>query len=180
MANKWKYSTTPASERLDMVRSGNKDVYNSEIERSLDVINSRKSLGLDISDQKDWIDSVSYNYNLYNASKMGIDAKDVNKTGYADRILNDGSSSKKKVRAISVSKKADADYYADKYLDEFYTKVSEAAKKRGSVLEWLLNNGIDKDSEIGRKYLDDFDKELDEVTEKYRKEYISKVKAAIK
>ena len=88
MANKWKYSTLPASERLGMVRSGNKDVYDNEIARSLDVIKQKKELGLDISDQKDWIDQVSYNYNLHNANGLASASK-VNKTGYADRLLGE-------------------------------------------------------------------------------------------
>lgn len=178
MSTKWKYASLPASERLDMVRSGNKDVYESEIARSLDVINSRKALGLDISEQKNWIDSVGYNYNLYNAQQMGIPEKRVNNKGYADRIL--GEFTPAVTVKTSSRKKSDADYYAKKYLDEFYTKVSDAKQKRASIEEWLINNGIDKNSEAGKMYLDEFENELEELTEKYRKEYVSKVKAALK
>ena len=96
MKNKWKYATVSADERLGMVRNGNKDVYDSEIERSVDVIKRNESEGLDISGQKDWIDRLSYNYNLYNAERMGIPEDKVNKTGYADRIL--GKTKKKYVK----------------------------------------------------------------------------------
>ena len=179
MSTKWTYSTLPASERLDMVRNGNKDVYDSEISRSLDVIETRKSLGLDISDQKDWIDSLGYNYNLYNASRMGIPSKKVNKSGYADRLLGKETTSASKTKSVSSGSK-EADYYAKKYLDEFYNKVSEAQAKRANVKEWLVNNGIDENSDIGKMYLAEFDDELEKLTEKYRNEYFSKVKAAIK
>ena len=63
MANKWRYADLTADARIEKIRGGDKDVYDSEIERSLDVIQSRNELGLDISEQKDWIDKVSYNYN---------------------------------------------------------------------------------------------------------------------
>ena len=72
MANKWKYSTLTADERLDRIRSGDEDVYNSEIERSNDVIKQRKEAGLDISAQNNWIDTLNYNYGL---SKTGNKAK---------------------------------------------------------------------------------------------------------
>ena len=163
MSTKWKYASLPASERLGMIRSGNKDVYESELARAKDIIKVRNEAGLDTGEQKAWIDDVSYNYNLYNASKMGISPSRVNKTGYADRIFG-GTNSEKK-------------YTAEAYLDEFYEKVAEAAGKRKNVKEWLLNNGIDESSDTGKKYLEEFDKELDALTEKYRKEFISKVKA---
>ena len=176
MANKWKYSTLPASERLGMVRNGNKDVYDNEIARSLDVIKQKKELGLDISDQKDWIDKVGYNYNLHLASGMASPS-DVKKTGYADKILGEyvapGKDKKQRiVNAGNSNVKA-----ARQYLKEYYDKVQKAAKGRDTVKEWLINNGIDENSVDGKKYLDDFDESLKALTEKYMKEYISKVKA---
>ena len=53
MASKWKYASLPASERLNKIRGGDKEVYESEIARSADIINSRKELGLDTSEQRD-------------------------------------------------------------------------------------------------------------------------------
>ena len=177
MANKWKYATLSADERLGMVRNGNKDVYESEIARAKDVIRSRNEAGLDIGEQKKWIDDVSYNYNLYNASKMGISPSDVNKTGYADRMLGGVKKEKKKKFYSTVTKSSEKKYKAEKFLDEFYGKVAEAANKRENIKEWLLNNGIDEASDTGKKYLAEFDMELDALTEKYRKEFVSKVKA---
>ncbi len=177
MSTKWKYASLPASERLGMIRSGNKDVYDNEIARAKDVIKARNDAGLDTSEQKKWIDDVSYNYNLYNASKMGVAKSDVNKTGYADRLLGISVPAKKKKVYGTVTDESNRLYKANKYLEQFYGKVAEAANKREYVKEWLLNNGIDEASETGRKYLAEFDKELDALTEKYRKEFVSKVKA---
>ena len=110
MSNKWKYATMSADERIGRVRKGDKDVYDNEMERSLDVIKRNTAEGLDISAQKEWIDNLSYNYNLYNAERMGIPEEKVNKKRYADRILG-----KKKI-VTKVSSKPDGDYYAKKYL----------------------------------------------------------------
>lgn len=177
MSTKWKYATLSANERLGMVRNGNKDVYDNEIARAKDVIKARNEAGLDISEQKKWIDDVSYNYNLYNASKMGISPSDVNKTGYADRLPGISAPTKKKKVYGTVTDESNRLYKAKKYLEQFYGKVAEAANKRENVKEWLLNNGIDENSETGKKYLAEFYKELDALTEKYRKEFVSKVKA---
>lgn len=183
MSNKWKYSTLPAYERIGMIRSGNKDVYDNEIARSKDVIKQRKELGLDISDQKDWIDEVSYNYQLHNAESSGEDLSTVMKTGYADRVLGEYVAPKragkeKRQRIVNVNTSANKKAkYAKQYLEEFYDKVEKAEKGREAVREWLINNGIDENSVDGKKYLDDFEDELNGLTEKYMKEYISKVKA---
>lgn len=183
MANKWKYSTLPASERLGMVRSGNKDVYDNEIARSLDVIKQKKELGLDVSDQKDWIDNVSYNYNLYNAESSGVAAaSDVMKTGYADRLLGEATpkstKKEKRQRIVNVNTGLNEKMKeANRYLEEYYDKVQKAEKGREAVREWLINNGIDENSADGKKRLDDFEMELKSLSEKYMKEYISKIKA---
>ena len=87
MTNNWEYASVGQRDRLKMIRNGNKDVFDNEILRAKDVIKSRLDLGLDIDEQKNWIDTLGYNYNLYNAKNMGIDPENVNKTGYADEIL---------------------------------------------------------------------------------------------
>ena len=180
MSTKWKYATLPASERLDLVRNGNKDVYDSEISRSLDVINSRKALGLDISDQKKWIDSLGHNYNLYNAGNMSIPANRVNATGYADRLLGEGTSTSKVKSNTQRTKSSNTTRIMSDYLDEFYAKLAEASGKRKNVKEWLLNNGIDENSDTGKMYLEEFDDELAKLAEKYKAEYISKVNSLMK
>ena len=127
MANVWKYSTLPSDSRIGMVREGNRDVYENEIARSMDVIETRKKMGLDITDQKNWIDTVCYNYNLYNAKKMGIDAVNVNKTGYADTLLGEsGAKGKRSGRHITtITSDGNINYTAKRLLAEYYDKVYE-------------------------------------------------------
>ena len=182
MASKWEYSSLPAQDRLDMIRGGNKDVYDSEIARSLDVINSRKELGLDIAEQKNWIDNISYNYNLHNAENMGIESSRVNKTGYADLLLGTKTTADyapKKKRTKFSNNQAAFEEAAANLLSEYYQKVNEAAQGINAVKEWLVNNGIEESSVDGQKYIKDFEEELAQKTQKYNNEYASKVKALV-
>lgn len=94
--SKWKYATLPASERLELVRSGNSDVYNSEMARTQEVIKARESAGLDTKSQVKWANELGYSYNLANAESMGISADNVDKTGYGERMLSTWKEPEKK------------------------------------------------------------------------------------
>lgn len=177
VANKWKYSSLPASERIEMVKNGDKDVYDSEIARSVDVINSRNELGLDITEQKNWIDTLSYNYNLGNAAKMGIEQSKVNKTGYADYILGTEKPESTKRKYVGTSKYADFVSAVEELRLAYEAQNDETEKKIANMEEWLLNNGISKDSADGQKYLKDFQDKIDAEKEQNLAEYKSKVKS---
>lgn len=88
MASNWKYATLPAEKRLEMIKDGNQEVFNEEKARALSAIRSRQELGLPVEDQIAWADSVGYNNALYNAKGLGIDAADVEKSGYGERWLS--------------------------------------------------------------------------------------------
>ena len=87
----WVYADLPANERLEMIRNGDEDVYNQEVERSKEVIQSREELGLDIEAQKKWLDELGYQRSLYRAEQSGIPTGQVSTTGYANMILKDNS-----------------------------------------------------------------------------------------
>ena len=176
MASKWKYASVPAEERVTRIRQGDKDLYDSEIDRSLDVIASRKELGLDIGEQKDWIDRLSYNYNLSNAEKQGIDPADVSKTGYAAKLLGENTSAKKGY-GVHYVKNLEAWDKAYDYLKEYDEKVKALSDGKKVLDEYLINNGIDRTSGSAKRYYDELDKQIADKAEQYRKEYISKVKA---
>ncbi len=89
--SKWKYADRSADERLEMLRGGNTELLGEEIERTKEVVKARDELGLDTSAQRDWLDTVGYNYNLSAAPKMGIEPENVSKSGYARLYLGEGS-----------------------------------------------------------------------------------------
>ncbi len=184
MANKWKYSSLAANERLDRIRGGDKDVYENEIARSLDVVKSRRELGLDVSEQKDWIDRVSYQYNLSGAEKLGLPLSSVNETGYADRLLSEGKSAGKSAASAGssgvitvVPSGTEKWTQARALLDEFYGRVQALEKERANLDEWLVNNGIDRDSGEGQKYRKQFEKESKTKLESYKSDYMKKIEA---
>lgn len=177
MANKWKYASLNAEERIARIRGGDKDVYDSEIARSMDVIRSRNELGLDIDDQKKWIDRVSYNYNLASAGRVGVDAANVSRSGYADRLLGTESKSDRHAPVTLTSKNADRLYKANTYLNEFYDKAKAANDEIAVTKEWLINNGIDEDSADGKRILGNAKSKIESQIEKYRTEFLRKIKA---
>ena len=180
MANKWNYASLPATERIERIRGGDKDVYDSEIARSLDVIQSRSELGLDIGEQKDWIDTVSYNYNLSGAEKMGIPASAVSRSGYADLLLGTGTGNTGKARTTTlVNKDGERRQAVLELLAELYGKIEQVQNERKLTEEWLLNNGIDADSKDGKRMMEQTEQSIADQVERYQKEYLSALKSRL-
>lgn len=182
MANKWKYADLPASERLDMIKNGNKDVYDNEVERTLEKIKINEENGISTDDQIGWLDTLSYNYNLGAASQIAPGSK-VNKTGYANVYFGIGDSGNRKTKQSKktivsyVNDTSDFDREAKEILSQYTEILKRLESEMATGKEWLINNGIDKDSETGKKYLALFEEQLESKKEKYYKEYVSKVKA---
>ena len=183
MANKWKYASLPASERISRIRGGDKDVFDSEIARSLDVIKSRGELGLDTAEQRAWIDEINYNYNLAGAEKMGTSPSLVNQTGYAAKLLGEDSPRRFGKGAYKpgtlINKASEQRAAAQELQKELAGKLSEVRKERAATEEWLVNNGIDTDSVDGKKFLAQADKEIADQSERLKKEYLSALKARL-
>lgn len=178
MASKWKYAALPAKERLSKIRAGNKEVYESEIARSAEIAKSRKELGLDTAEQRAWIDRVSTAYNKANAERLGIPQSAVNTTGYADRLLDtDKTASGSQKRFVTRRNTRTEQLAAVQALDEeLARKIASAEKARESVVEWLLNNGIDASGTQGKRFLEQADKEIAAKVESYKNRYWAELK----
>ncbi len=183
MANTWKYASLPEAERMERIRGGDGDVYKNEIERAVDVARSREELGLSIDEQKNFIDEVSYHYNLAAASKMGIPAESVNRTGYADRILGENyermlpAKDGKKQRIVSGSKSTRFMKEAEKLLEALENDIAALDQKRESTKEWLTNNGIAPSSEDGKKFLAETEKEIEDEVKALQKKFHAELKS---
>ncbi len=173
MATKWKYATVPAAQRLDMLRSGNDELYKEEIARTKDAISNRLAAGLDVDEQMKWADSVAYQYNLSKAADMGIDEKNVAKTGYAQRLFGDMTESvtKDKVSSVSAPQKLTSSKYYEDYTgydrDSLAKSVIDSyvsgINKRAASLNQAYKNYADKISE-------EYDKKIAELQQQYRKD----------
>lgn len=85
MASKWKYANVSAGQRLKMLRDGNHELLDEEVDRTKEIVRARRELGLDTKEQEDWIDTVGYNYSLSKAK----DGQKINRSGYAALYLGD-------------------------------------------------------------------------------------------
>lgn len=85
MASKWKYADLDAQHRLELLKKGNKELFDEEVERTREVTNARRELGLDTTEQERWMDTVGYNYNLH----LSDGSTPVSKSGYANLYLNE-------------------------------------------------------------------------------------------
>lgn len=137
MSSEWKNASIPAEKRIEMLRSGNKEVFDEEVERTKTVVKARQELGLDTKAQEDWLDTVAYNYNLYNAERMGISPDRVSKTGYASLYLGTGSGGSGGTSSKSTSKKTTS--------GRKYAPVSEATGRLERARTLAM-------AEIGKKY----------------------------
>ena len=127
MANLWKYASVPQRERLDMIRSGNADVYNAEKRRNNSLKILRESLGLSTQNVDDWNKTVDNAYSL--SQQKAQDKSGLPKfTGGKYAEINKAfSESIKNVRQQK---------------DESIKDVTEDAESTLRYIgEWLANNG---------------------------------------
>lgn len=184
MSSKWKYADLPAQTRLDMLKNGNKDLYDEEVARTKEVMDARREVGLDTDAQEKWIDNVGYNYNLYLAKNAGESSNNVSKTGYANIYYTpkDRSSTGGKIKpnttrtALSIA----TEYInnAAKSAGDEVRKKYEALKKQTDeelsemspvVREMLINSGASLEGGRFKQYYADMRKKLDMVYAEYDK-----------
>lgn len=191
MSSKWKYASLDADTRLEMLRSGNKDVFDEEVERTKSVTNARRELGLDTTEQENWMDTVGYNYSLYNGAAQGESKDNISKSGYAKIYLksekdkeNEPMSKVKEYKTTSGLKStpiSDAIYkiksageQAKKAIREKYATMKEQAredfyKKYPYLNEAILNSGASLEGGKAAKIRADLDAELAEIYTEYDK-----------
>lgn len=124
---RWKYGTIPATERLSMLRKGNKDLYDEELSRTRDAIENRLAAGLDVSEQMKWGDTISYQYNLSQAEKAGENPENVAKTGYSKKLFSDlAVSDGEKTSTVEEPTKISSGSYRDSYKNESTDTIARA------------------------------------------------------
>ena len=166
MSTKWKHATIPATQRLDMLKGGNKELYDEEIARTQDAIVNRLGAGLDVSEQMAWADTVSYNYNLGQAQKNGLSGDTVAKTGYADKLFGDLKVTGPKGKTSTVSSPQKVSSYGYDSLADELTRQKTAA----------LNSRI---RQLNAQY-NEYQKVLDAQYAQYEKEAIQEYEDALK
>lgn len=139
MSSKWQYATIPAEQRLNMLKEGNEALYKEELARTQDVIVNRLEAGLDVKDQMDWADTVSYNYELGKAQNSGGSVSDIPKTGYAQQLFGNLSvSTSNGTSSVSNPKNVTNTYGTSQSTTE--SKLRSAYQKGVNERAGILNN----------------------------------------
>ena len=125
MATKWKYASLDANQRLDMLREGNKELFDEEVARTKEITKARRELGLDTTEQENWMDTVGYNYSSYLAGEGDT----VSKTGYAELYLNGETKNAGTSPMKSYKEKAGPETSYISNAKRKITKAGELAKK---------------------------------------------------
>ncbi len=159
--NLWKYASLPETERLNMIKSGNKDVYDTEIARLDSLSNARKSAGLTNNADIDM-----WKENLVAAQKKAV------------------SNSYKVTRTDStpVFYSGDAADIMDSFnqymtnLKKEYQSNRKAALKLASgakaeLEEWLASNGLSNDGKTAVTKNAEIDDQLYTTIEKLTRAY---------
>lgn len=162
MTNIRKYGSVPQRERLSMIRSGNTDVYNSEIQGIGELRKQYELLGLSTTDIDDWEKTVNNAYsvsatNAKSEALSGIPKYRGGKYAQINSALNKSLGDLKANRDESIK-----------------TARSDAESTLKYVGEWLANNGYsDKgylSAETRKKVEDALKKVLENIDEQYKRD----------
>ncbi len=147
MASKWKYANLGSESRLEMLRNGNKSVFDEEVARTKDITKARRELGLDTTNQEKWMDEVGYNYSL----SFAAPADTVSKSGYSQLYLDgDGKKSTAKAKTVAAP--------ANTYITDAKLKIQTAGKlaKKAAVQKYdVLKQAAKEELYSSNPYLEE-------------------------
>lgn len=147
MSKDWQYASLGESERLDLIKRGNEDVYSSEKKRTSTLKDLRMNLGLSTGEVDRWDDLVEDARKQYTSGQLlnrkDIDAITGSRTQSASYMLNSELGSIRDGIAASKEK-----------------AVKSAEKELESVAEWLASNGYSVKSNTAKKAKNEIEDEL--------------------
>ena len=190
MATKWKYANLDAQHRLDLLKEGNKELFDEEVARTKEITRARRELGLDTTEQENWMDTVGYNYSL---SLAGVGDK-VSKTGYAELYLKDKPKNSGTSPVKSYSEKVASTYrFADakrkvakagdlakKALAKEYEEIKERARNElfdryPYLKEKLINSGASLEGGKAEREYRKLEAKLEDIYSQLDDEYKSRL-----
>ncbi len=164
----WKYATLSEKERLDMVKSGDNDVYETEMARNNYYINMRKDLGVDTSDLENWAlllnQAKASRENSYKVSK--IEGTPTYYGARTNKIMNSFNSYMEQLNQTLNQQKTEA--------------IGSAATAIKTLKEFLANNGYSQDGTTAKKKSDAITELLENKLFSIDADYQSKAENAVK
>jgi len=143
MSNNWKNSTISQADKLELVKKGDKDIYNSEKELNGNLRKARAEAGLDTTQVDAWdsaLDGAMYSYNKSNTPKYYSASKGEAMLELYNSLLETDRQYKESIKNLKEESGVVTDY----------------------VTELLVNNGYSTDGSMGKE-------KLGELGEYYRK-----------
>ena len=170
MSKDWEYASLGSSERLDLIRKGNEDVYASEKNRNSALKELKMSLGMSTNDIDSWDAMVDDARNKYISGKL-----------ITDRDISALSGSSAKSATHLLNNQLDA---IDAELSVKKSKAFKSAKDElEGVAEWLASNGYSVKSNTAKKAKkeieDELATELSLLETEYRQKSLQAIASAI-
>ena len=78
-----------ANEIIEAIKNGDEALYRSEKDRTIGIISERVRNKQSITEQRGWLDAISYAYWSYLAPGVAVKPEQVERTGYAARIISE-------------------------------------------------------------------------------------------
>lgn len=170
MSNDWKYASLGEKERLDLIKGGNEEVYNSEKKRNASLRSLKSSLGLSTNDVDTW-DS------LIDEAK----GKSKKVSGITDKDVAELTSSK--ASRISKVLNTELDFRRKKLESDVDEAKNDAEKELEKLAEWLANNGYSIKGNVAKrgveKIKDDLSKTLAMIETEHHKNAVTALANAI-
>lgn len=161
-----KYATYTQSQRLDMIKGGNTDVYNNEKASNERLRSLRKSLGLSTEDIDEWDKTVDMAANTGNANGAAKSVPSETKNTVpvrfsGSRVSNLSNRYNDAMQSLvrdSEQRKREARLQAEKDIDY--------------LVEYLVNNGYSSDGKAAREGEKEIRNELKSLLRQIQNEYL--------
>ncbi len=162
MKTNWQYSMLSSSEKLDRIRNGDMNLFNTEMTNSANYASVLRKAGADASRAYDnMINLVSAANTSARKARNGTTSRNTNLPKYASG--ENGEQLNKAYRNLENARKKRAEALGE--LEE------EREVLASYVAEWLINNGYSLDGNLGSKKLgeiqEDYETSLKEINDEY-------------
>ncbi len=167
MKNNWKYAILGERERLDLIKGGNNDVYNSEKERNKELKKLRSDLGLSTTDIDNW-DSIIDN------AKVEYGNRIKNQKPNLPKIVSGG-----KLAAINTQMRSTLKDLKKQRDESIESAKTDAEQALDYIAEYLASNGYSKDGSLSVKSKNVLEQALESMLEDIQKNYRNQVDTTV-
>lgn len=167
MKNNWKYAVLGERERLDLIKGGNNDVYNSEKERNKELKKLRSDLGLPTDDIDNW-DSIIDNAKVEYKNSIKSPKPNLPKIASGGRLA-----------AINTQMRSTLKDLKKQRDESVETAKTDAEQALDFIAEYLASNGYSKDGSLSVKSRNALEEALESMLEDIQNNYRSQISTTV-